>query len=226
MTRAPRRIGVYGGTFNPIHLGHLILAEEIRGRLGLDQVLFVPSNQPPHKSGRMPSGAERLAMVRLAIRGNPAFRALDWEVCRGGTSYTIETLAALGERGPAGTALFFLLGMDAFEEIGTWRGTERLPLLAHFVVFPRAGHPLADPRRFAPASWRLRAGRRAGPGMTAHAVPGGLELTCVETEVLSLSASAVRARAGRGESIRYLVPPAVERYVAGHGLYRGQPKGA
>ncbi|MHB8837124.1 MAG: nicotinate-nicotinamide nucleotide adenylyltransferase, partial [Candidatus Methylomirabilia bacterium] len=93
-----RRIGIYGGTFNPIHLAHLALAEEIRERLGLERVLFVPSNLPPHKGAHLPSGAERLALVRLAIRGNPAFGAIDLEVRRGGKSYTVETLRELAGR--------------------------------------------------------------------------------------------------------------------------------
>lgn len=220
MTPHARRIGVYGGTFNPVHIAHLVLAEEIRERLRLDRVLFVPSGSPPHKAGRLPSGEERLAMVRLALRGNPAFGALDLEVRRGGKSYTIETLGALRRRHGARAAFFFLIGMDAFAEIATWRDADRLPEHAHFVVFPRAGHPLVDPRALAPRSWRLSPPRRAGRGITAHDAAAGLRLYLVETETLSLSASGVRARSARGGSIRYLVPAPVERYIGRHGLYR------
>ncbi|HWR97427.1 MAG TPA: nicotinate-nucleotide adenylyltransferase [Candidatus Methanoperedens sp.] len=214
------RIGVYGGTFNPIHLAHLVLAEEVRERLGLDRVLFVPSNLPPHKGNALPTGAERLALVRLAIRGNPGFGAVDLELRRGGRSYTIDTLRALAGRRPGERELYFLIGMDAFAEIRTWHEADRLAEAAHFAVFPRAGHPLEDPRRHAPAAWRLGAPRRLAGGLRAWRTAAGTSVWLVPTEELSLSASAIRARAARGASIRYLVPAAVERAIHRLGLYR------
>jgi nicotinate-nucleotide adenylyltransferase len=217
---SPRRIGVYGGTFNPIHLGHLILAEEVRERLGLERVLFVPSNLPPHKGETLPSGTERLAMVRLAIRGNPAFGAVDLEVRRQGKSYTAETLRELARRLPSGKELCFLLGMDAFEEIGTWHEADRLAALAHFALFPRVGHPLADPRRYAPKAWGLAAPRRLPGGVQAWRTASGTRVFLVPTEQLSIAASTIRARVARGASIRYLVPAAVERAITRGGLYR------
>lgn len=216
----PARIGVYGGTFNPIHLAHLVLAEDVRGRLGLDRVLFVPSNLPPHKGEALPSGPERLALVRLAIRGNAGFGAVDLEVRRGGLSYTIDTLRALAGRGPARRELFFLIGMDAFAEIRTWHEADHLAEAAHFAVFPRAGHPLEDPRRHAPAAWGLTRERRFPAGLRAWRTGAGTRIWLVPTEVLSISASAIRARAARGASIRYLVPAAVERAILRGGLYR------
>jgi nicotinate-nucleotide adenylyltransferase len=217
---APRRIGVYGGTFNPVHLAHLILAEEVRERLGLERVLFVPSNFPPHKGETLPSGAERLALVRLAIRGNPAFGAVDIEVRREGKSYTIETLRELAGRLPAGTQLFFLVGMDAFEEIGSWHDADRLAAQTHFALFPRVGHPLADPRRHAPRAWGLADPRRLPGGVQAWRTAAGTRVFLVPTEQLSIAASTIRARVARGASIRYLVPSAVERAIARGGLYR------
>jgi len=217
---APRRIGVYGGTFDPIHLAHLILAEEVRERLGLERVLFVPSNLPPHKGETLPSGAERLALVRLAIRGNPAFGALDLEVRRDGKSYTVETLRELARRLPARTELFFLVGMDAFEEIGTWHEADRLAAVAHFALFPRVGHPLADPRLHAPKAWGLGDPRRLPGGVQAWRTAAGTRVFLVPTEQLSIAASTIRARVARGASIRYLVPAAVERAIARGGLYR------
>jgi nicotinate-nucleotide adenylyltransferase len=217
---SPRRIGVYGGTFNPIHLAHLILAEEVRECLGLERVLFVPSNLPPHKGETLPSGAERLALVRLAIRGNPAFGAVDLEVRRHGKSYTVETLRELAGRLGAGTELFFLVGMDAFEEIGTWHEADRLAAEAHFALFPRVGHPLADPRRYAPKAWELAAPRRFPGGVEAWRTAAGTRVFLVPTEQLSIAASTIRARVARGASIRYLVPAAVERAIARGGLYR------
>jgi nicotinate-nucleotide adenylyltransferase len=215
-----RRIGVYGGTFNPIHVAHLALAEEIRERLALERVLFVPSNLPPHKGGHLPSGVERLALVRLAIRGNPAFGAVDLEVRRHGKSYTAETLRELAGRFPAGTELVFLIGMDAFEEIAGWHQADRLAAEAHFALFPRVGHPLADPRRYAPQAWGLTAPRRLPGGGQSWRTAAGTRVFLVPTEQFSIAASKIRARIARGASIRYLVPSAVERAIARGGLYR------
>ena len=215
-----RRIGIYGGTFNPVHIAHLALAEEIRERLGLERVLFVPANLPPHKGGHLPSGAERLALVRLAIRGNPAFGATDIEVRRGGRSYTVETLRELAGRFPAGTELVFLIGMDAFEEIGSWHEAGLLAGEAHFALFPRVGHPLVDPRLHAPAAWGLDAPRRLTGGGESWRTAAGTRVFLLPTEQYSIAASAIRARVARGASIRYLVPAAVERAIARGGLYR------
>ena len=220
MRAGARRIGVYGGTFNPVHIAHLALAEEIRERLALERVLFVPSNLPPHKGGRLPSGDERLALVRSAIRGNPAFGAVDIEVRRGGRSYTVETLRELSRRLPAGTELVFLIGMDAFEEIGTWHEADALAAAAHFALFPRVGHPLVDPRRHAPKAWGL-AGERAVPGGgRSWRTAAGTRVFLLPTEQYSISASSIRARVARGASIRYLVPSAVAGAIARGGLYR------
>ncbi len=219
--RPPRRIGIYGGTFNPIHLAHPVLAEEVRERHGLERVLFVPSNLPPHKGEHLPSGAERLALVRLAIRGNPAFGVTDIEVRRGGRSYTVETLRELSGDYPAGTELVFLMGMDAFEEIGSWHQADRLASEAHFALFPRVGHPLTDPRRHAPKGWGLSTPRRLHGGGQSWRTAAGTRIFLVPTEQFSIAASAIRARIARGASIRYLVPAAVERAIARDGLYQG-----
>lgn len=220
MIAAARRIGIYGGTFNPIHVAHLALAEEIRERLQLERVLFVPANLPPHKGEHLPSGAERLALVRLAIRGNPAFGAVDLEIRRGGKSYTVETLRQLAGRLPAGTQLVFLIGMDAFEEIGAWREAGALAAKAHFALFPRVGHPLADPRLHAPKAWGLVAPKRLPGGGQSWRTAAGTRVFLLPTEQYSISASKIRARVARGASIRYLVPSAVERAIARNGLYR------
>jgi nicotinate-nucleotide adenylyltransferase len=219
MATQSARIGVFGGTFNPVHLAHLALAEEVRERLELKRVLFVPSNLPPHKGTHLPSGAERLALVRQAIRGNPAFGAVDLEVRRGGRSYTVETLHELRRRLPAGTELFFLIGMDAFAEIGSWHEAERLAGAAHFALFPRVGYPLTDPRQYAPAAWGLSAPRPLRGGGRSWRTASGTRVFLVPTEQYSISASTIRARVARGVSIRYLVPTAVGRAIARGGLY-------
>jgi len=220
VTAATRLVGVYGGTFNPIHIAHLALAEEIRERLDLARVLFVPANLPPHKGGRIPSGEQRLALVRLAIRGNPAFGAIDQEVRRGGRSYTIDTLRELAASQPPETELVFMIGMDAFAEIDSWHEANALPAVAHFALFPRVGHPLVDPRRFAPKAWGLAGPRQLPGGGHSWRTTSGTRVYLLPTEQFSIAASTIRARIARGASIRYLVPAAVERAIGTAGLYR------
>jgi nicotinate (nicotinamide) nucleotide adenylyltransferase len=131
------RIGIFGGTFNPIHLAHLRSAEEVRAALRLDHVLFIPSAAPPHKrSDGLTSPAHRLAMVRLAIRGNPHFRVSTIEIERRGRSYSVDTLRALRRRIP-GARFFFIMGMDAFREIATWKEYRSLFALSNIVVTSR-----------------------------------------------------------------------------------------
>ncbi|MFC1657682.1 nicotinate-nucleotide adenylyltransferase [Candidatus Moduliflexota bacterium] len=213
------RIGVYGGTFSPVHTAHLILAEEIRERMALESVLFVPSGVPPHKNTSLPGGEERLAMTRLAVRGNPFFSVLDTEVRRPGHSYTVETLRELRDRFGKGAVLFFLIGMDAFREITTWHEAGALPALAHFVIFPRPGHPVGNPARQVPSSWEPGPPGKKRAGITPWPVAGGKSIYTVETDTYPLSASAIRRRLRRGRSVKYLVPDAVERYIRKNNLY-------
>ncbi len=190
------RIGILGGTFDPPHIGHLIVAQDAWNALGLDRVLFVPAAVPPHKRGRVSTPAEvRLAMVEAACADDPRFEASDLEIRRGGTSYTVDTLRALKERDPQG-ALFFLLGADQFREIHTWRSPEELVRLAELVALSRPGYPNVEPQIGLPY-------RR-------------LDVTCVD-----ISATEIRRRVVAGEPIRYLVPEAVEAIIRAHGLYGG-----
>jgi len=216
---AARRIGVYGGTCNPVHTAHLILAGEIRERMALERILFVPSGVPPHKDARLPGGEERLAMTRIAVRGNPFFSVLDTEVRRPGHSYTVETLRELRDRFGKGAVLFFLIGMDAFREITTWHEAGALPALAHFVIFPRPGYPVGDPALFVPPSWEPGAPGKGRAGITPWPVAGRKSLYTVETDTYPLSASGIRRRLRRGRSVKYLVPDAVERYIRKNNLY-------
>lgn len=223
--RGPARIGVYGGTFNPIHVAHLILAEEIRERFRLDRVLFVPSGAPPHKSGSFPEGRRRLEMVRKAVAGNSAFTALDLEVKRRGPSFTIETLREIRRRSGGEWELFFLIGMDAFTEITTWHRSGELLDFAHFVIFPRPGYSLEDPGRYVPREWKTEAPLRPRRGIRRIPVAGKKSLFLAETLSLPVSASAIRRRVREGRSITYLVPGAVERYIRRHDLYTTRNKG-
>ena len=186
------RLGILGGTFNPIHLGHLMLAECAREQCALDQVWFMPTAIPPHKPSRqLLDGAQRLALVRLAIRGHEAFRASDLELRLGGVSYTLRTVRLLRARDPR-AKLFLIVGADMLRV--SWYGMEELRRLCTFVVAQR---PSVEPFR------RLR-------GMRTITIP--------QVEIAS---SMIRARIRRGRSIRYLVPEAVRQSILRRRLYAG-----
>lgn len=209
---AARRIGVFGGTFDPIHIGHLRCAEEAREQLGLDRVLFVPAADPPHKDSVVTPAAHRLAMVRLATAGNPAFRASAIEIERSGRSYTVDTLRALRANLPAGCTLTLLLGIDAFREIGTWRDYRTLFTLADIAVWTRPPHRGGSFRALLPVA--ARGEFCYGPARNVLRHQTGNEIHFLTVTALDVSASAIRLRLARGLSVRYLVPPAVQRYLA------------
>jgi nicotinate-nucleotide adenylyltransferase len=200
-------LGVFGGTFDPIHLAHLAVAEAARDAVGLEQVLFIPAGEPPHKAGRSITAADhRLAMVRAAIDGNPAFAASRMELDRGGPSYTVDTLRDLRASRTAaghGDRLALILSAEAFVELPTWRDPEGVLALATLVVAPRDGYPEAAPDFL----------ERQFPGVAGEAV-------FLDGPRLRLSASELRARAAAGRSLRYLVPDAVATYIGDHALYQ------
>ena len=202
-----RRVGILGGTFDPIHYGHLVIAEQVREALQLDRVLFVPAARPPHKLDVPISPAEdRAAMVKLAISGNPAFAACPIEMERDGPSYTVETLETLTDeaRGDGiAREFFFILSAEAAASLPTWRAPARILELARLVVVPRPGFPASD----------------AVDTILAEMTPDPDRLIAVQTLPLAHSASDIRSRAASGRSIRYLVPPAVESYIRDHRLY-------
>lgn len=212
-------VGVLGGTFNPIHLAHLRLAEEMREALALARVLLVPAGDPPLKHRGIAPAAHRLEMVRRAAASNPALEVLDLEVRRAGPSYTVDTLAELRARLP-GAALWFIVGADTLPELGAWREPERLFALANFAVATRPGHPQAL-RELLPAP--LSRAFRDGPRGLVH--ESGNELRQVPFTPLAISASDIRARVARGESIRYLVPDEVIEYVRKQKLYQEKEGG-
>jgi nicotinate-nucleotide adenylyltransferase len=202
-----RRAGILGGTFDPLHYGHLVVAEQACEALGLDRVYFVPAAQPPHKLGLSISSAEdRAAMVALAIADNLAFELCRIELDRDGPSYTVDTLEALAEetaRQGVQRDLFFVLSSEVVDDFPTWQGPERILDLCRLAVVPRPGAPM--PSR---ADLEARFGRRAD------------RIVVVQTLPLAHSASHIRRREAAGQSIRYLVPPAVEAYIHDHRLYR------
>jgi nicotinate-nucleotide adenylyltransferase len=197
----PGSVGILGGTFDPIHHGHLAIAEEAREALGLERVWFMPAASPPHKPGQPVTSPEhRLAMVRLAVAGNPAFEASDAEIVRGGTSYTVDTLDALRAGGLIEPWL--ILSSEALALLPTWREPRRILELARLAVVPRGGF---DP---------------LGPAFVEAAFPGAADrVTFLPGPLLPISGSVVRRRARAGRSVRYLVPDAVAAYIASHRLY-------
>jgi nicotinate-nucleotide adenylyltransferase len=192
---ARQRLGVLGGTFDPIHLGHLACASEVAHLLDLDEVLFVPTGEPWQKSGTPVSTPEhRYAMTDLATRDDDRFGVSRVDIDRGGVTYTRDTLRDLRrERGDVD--LFFVLGADALAKVPTWRHTEDLYELAHFVGVSRPGYA-ADASAFPPGA-----------------------VTLVETPLIEVSGSDCRSRVARGAPIRYLVPDPVVDYIATHRLY-------
>jgi len=211
------RVGLFGGSFNPIHFGHLRAAEEDREALGLDLVYFIPASSPPHKdAGNLAPAEHRLAMVRLATKGNRHFMASDVEIRRSGSSYTIDTiryfLATL--RQPA--ALYLLMGADQFAELETWKDPDELVRLANIAVHTRLTQGESGPPRISVAALK-RFGYTQEDDHYVHA--SGHTLSFVETTFLPISATEIRGKLRRNESIRYLMPLDVVDYVQRHALY-------
>lgn len=202
---APRRVGIVGGTFNPVHLGHLLLAQSACEALGLTRVLFVPCHQPPHKQApALAAPADRLAMLERAIRGDARFECCDLEIRRGGVSYSVDTLRALTASQP-GTEFIFIIGADGLADLHAWREIATLLSLCRFAVVPRPGFDL---KALTPAALRLPA-------------PLGERLlqTILPVRQIEVSSSEIRQRLARGLGIRYLVPEAVADYIAERRLY-------
>lgn len=198
------RLGIFGGTFDPPHHGHLIIATEVRHALALDRVLFLPAGRPPHKRGAAVSPAEhRVAMTRLAIAGDPAFALCLDDVERGGPSYTADTLEALARQHP-GAELFFLMGEDSLRDLPTWRAPARILRAARLAVAARPG-----------IDTDLTALEQELPGISAR-------VAFVPTPEIGIAARDLRARVAAGRPIRYQVPPTVEAYILAHSLYRSE----
>jgi nicotinate-nucleotide adenylyltransferase len=196
------RLGVFGGSFDPIHFGHLRMAEAVRERFGLDRVLFIPNAVSPFKTDiSVTAGAVRAELLQLATRDNPYFQVWTGELDRPGPSYTVDTLRRLDAENP-GADLYFLTGSDAVRDLMKWREPKSLVQLAHFIAVIRPGVSEDDVRGALPDDLEARIAFLALPG-------------------LDISATEIRARVAVGHSIRYLVPPEVIDAIARHGLYRG-----
>ena len=196
-------IGVLGGTFDPIHNGHLVVAEEVRAQLKLSEVLFAPAGQPWLKPDSPIAAAEyRVQMVRLALAGKPYFKLSTLEIERGGPSYTVDTIAELQAQLGIGDELFFILGWENLVELPQWKEPARLVKMCRLVAVPRPGYSVPD----------LKALEAAIPGLSQQVI-------VLDKPEIDISASAIRSRVARGLSIRHLVPEAVDRYIHQHGLY-------
>lgn len=212
------RIGILGGSFDPVHVGHLHSAEEVREALDLDLVYFVPANQPPHKPGRrLAPGSARLAMVELAVADNPAFRASAIEIERGGVSYSVDTLRSFATQEPR-AALFFVVGIDAYREIQTWKDAAQIFELASVVVTSRPPQPADSSIEDLPVA--AREAFCYDPPTLSYRHRIGTTLRFLPITGFDVSATVIRERIRQRRSIRYLVPPAVERYIRDHQLYR------
>ncbi len=188
-----KRIGILGGTFNPLHIGHLAIAEVAQEQMDLDQVIFVPAAQPPHKRiVHLASAQDRLEMVRLSIKNNPKFALSDYEVKKGGKSYTIDTVKYFRQTLGDEAKLFFILGGDAAAELKTWRQLDDIMRHVSFVVVNRPGHD------------------DCAADIPHHSIsmPG-----------LDIASSYIRRRIQQGKSIKYLVPDEVFRYIEKHHIY-------
>jgi nicotinate-nucleotide adenylyltransferase len=211
------KIGLFGGTFDPIHWGHLRSAEEVRERFRLDRVIFIPTSIQPLKNSAATPARDRLAMARLATKDNPAFTVSDVEVKRTGKSFTIDTLREIVRRRP-NDSIFFIIGMDAFRDIGRWKDFKRLFTLANFVVTSRPG----SRDRFGAAVLPVAARKSFcyDRARDAFRHESGTRLYFLKLTDIAISASEIRAKVKAEKSIRYLVPPQVERYIKRRGLYR------
>ena len=188
-----KRIGILGGTFNPPHFGHLLLAQESLIKLKLDKVIFIPAFMPPHKAVKRTSARMRHKMVTLACKGNPKFEVSGIELERKAVSYSVDTLRRLGNKYRKGTELFFITGSDSLGELATWKDIDEILKLAKFVVALRPGFPISGPKQ---------------------------KVRFIKIPLLGISSSMVRGRLRLSQPIRYLVPGPVRKFIIKHRLYR------
>jgi nicotinate-nucleotide adenylyltransferase len=198
-----RRIGLMGGTFDPIHHGHLVAAEEARWHFDLEKLLFLPTGQPWQKPVGVSPAEDRYQMTVIATASNPAFAVSRVEIEHPGPTYTVDTLRRLRAELGESTRLYFITGADAVLHILTWKDRDEVLALAEFIAATRPGHDLA----------RLE---ELMPGLSERLHP-------MEIPMLAISSTEIRARVARGAPIQYLVPDGVVRYVAERGLYRSDP---
>ena len=199
------RLCLYGGTFDPIHLGHLVVAETVREACALDEIWFVVAREPPHKPGERTPADHRLEMARIAIAGHPSFDVSEHDIKRPGPHYSADLLEIVGRERPD-DELFFLIGADSLADLPNWRRPERILELATVIAVNRLGVEPILPPRLEPMLAR----------------PGSKPILHIETPIIELASRDLRARVAGGRSIRYLVPRGVEAYIEAQRLYRSR----
>ncbi len=218
------RLGLLGGSFNPVHNGHLTIARQTREALGLDQILFVPTSLPPHKpNGSLAPAQNRYEMVRLAIASDPSLAISDVEIRRPGKSYSIDTIRLLQQEYGAKTQLFFLIGLDAFLDFPSWRDPLTLLKLCSFVVLSRPGlsfRSLSTVALLPPIPYPSLADLDAERISRIEAQIGTQNLICLKLLPSAVSASDIRSRIRQGLPVANLLPPLVESYILHHHLYQ------
>ena len=198
------KIGIMGGTFDPIHVGHLIVAEEVVSALELDKVIFIPAGEPWMKADRQITGApHRVEMVRLAIESNPFFQLSTIEIEHPGWTYTVDTLEQLSRDFDNETRLFLLIGWDGLKSMPKWKAPYRISKMATLVTFPRLGVPEPD----------ISVLEESMPALSERMVK-------LDRPYIGISSTDIRARLAEGKSVRYLLPAEVERYIVAKGLYK------
>lgn len=189
-----KKIALFGGTFNPVHIGHMAMAQVAMEKFGLDRVIFIPSNTPPHKTIKnLASARDRLQMTKQSVKGNPGFKVSDFEIKNPGKSYSIDTIKHFRKKFPKGTKLFFLIGEDGYAELDSWKKIDEILKSVTFIVVNRPGY---------------------------NAKKGGVRHLSVTMPGIDISSSYVRRRAKEGKSVKYLVPEPAFRYIENHKLYR------
>ena len=221
------RLGLLGGSFNPVHNGHLAIARQTREALGLDQILFVPTSHPPHKpNDSLAPAQDRYEMVRLAIASDPSLAISDVEIRRPGKSYSIDTVRMLQQAYGTQAQLFFLIGLDAFLDFPSWREPQTLLELCRFVILSRPGlsfRSLSTVARLPPIPYPSLADLDADRISRIEAPIGTQGLICLKLPPCAISASDIRARIRQGLSAANQLPPLVESYILHHHLYQGAP---
>lgn len=215
------KIGIFGGTFNPVHNGHLRAAEEAAEALSLDTILFIPSGTPPLKTRQIAAPGHRFAMVRIAVRKNKRFRVLDIETARPGVSFTVNTLDML-LRKYQGAEIFFILGIDAFLDMPNWWMPDKIISMVHFAVITRPGHRFVDLTASPYARLNKQSLKKLDSGeesLQSSLLVSSRQLKMLRITPLEISSTDIRQRMRQRRSIKYLLPEHVESYIISHNLY-------